>query len=77
MLAHPLQPKLKTLKLSGMAETLDQRAQTAQRESMAPLEFLALLLDDELDRREQNRFCRRINADFRGGDYPLNRISAG
>jgi len=60
MLAHPLQPKLKTLKLSGMAETLDQRAQTAQRESMAPLEFLALLLDDELDRREQNRFCRRI-----------------
>jgi len=60
MLAHPLLPKLKTLKLSGMAETLDQRAQTAQQESMAPVEFLALLLDDELDRREQNRFHRRI-----------------
>jgi len=60
MLTHPLLPKLKTLKLSGMAETLDQRAQLAQQESMAPLEFLALLLDDELDRREQNRLRRRI-----------------
>jgi DNA replication protein DnaC len=60
MLAHPLLPKLKTLKLSGMAETLDHRAQTAQQESMAPLEFLALLLDDELGRREQNRLRRRI-----------------
>lgn len=60
MLAHPLLPKLKTLKLSGMAETLDQRAQIAQQESMAPVEFLALLLDDELDRREQNRLRRRI-----------------
>ena len=60
MLAHPLLPKLKTLKLSGMAETLDHRAQIAQQESMAPVEFLALLLDDELDRREQNRLRRRI-----------------
>ncbi len=60
MLAHPLAPKLKALKLSGMAETLEPRAQTAQQESMAPLEFLALLLDDELDRREQNRLRRRI-----------------
>ncbi len=60
MLTHPLLPKLKMLKLSGMAETLDQRAQMAQQESMAQLEFLALLLDDELDRREQNRLRRRI-----------------
>jgi len=60
MLVHPLLPKLKALNLSGMADTLDQRAQTAQQESMAPVEFLALLLDDELDRREQNRFRRRI-----------------
>jgi DNA replication protein DnaC len=60
MLVHPLRPKLKALQLSGMVDTLDHRAQTAQQESMAPLEFLALLLDDELDRREQNRFRRRI-----------------
>jgi DNA replication protein DnaC len=60
MLTHPLRPKLKQLKLSGMLETLDQRAQSAQRESMAPMEFLALLVDDELDRREQNRLRRRI-----------------
>lgn len=60
MLIHSLLPKLKTLKLSGVAETLDCRAQTAQQEGLAPLEFLALLLDDELDRREQNRLRRRI-----------------
>ncbi|MCP4599055.1 MAG: hypothetical protein GY847_00690, partial [Proteobacteria bacterium] len=61
MLIHPLLPKLKDLKLSGMAQTFEQRSQTALEDSMAPLEFLALLLDDELERREQNRLRRRMN----------------
>ncbi len=60
MLTHPLMPKLKALKLSGMAETLDGRSQTAQERSLAPLEFLALLLDDEIERRDQGRLRRRI-----------------
>jgi len=60
MLTHPLLPKLKSLKLSGMMDTLEQRAQTANQDSLAPLEFLALLLDDELERREQNRLRKRI-----------------
>jgi DNA replication protein DnaC len=60
MLSHPLLPKLKQLKLSGMLETLEARAQTAREESQSPLEFLALLLDDEIDRREQGRLRRRI-----------------
>lgn len=60
MLTDPLLPKLKALKLSGMAETLSQRAQTAQEDSLTPLEFFALLLDDELERREQKRLQRRL-----------------
>ena len=60
MLTHPLQPKLKALNLSGMLETLEQRTQTARQNDLAPVEFLALLLDDELERREQARFRRRI-----------------
>jgi len=30
MLTHPLLPKLKELRLSGMVDTLDERAQLAQ-----------------------------------------------
>lgn len=60
MLSHPLLPKLKQLRLSGMVETLDARARLAQEDSLAPTEFLALLLDDELERREQGRLRRSI-----------------
>lgn len=60
MLTHPLLPKLKALRLSGMAQSLDGRARHAQDQSLSPLEFLALLLDDEIERREQSRLRRRI-----------------
>jgi len=58
MLAHPLLPKLKELRLSGMGDTLDERAQMAQLQNLTPVDFLALLLDDELDRRQQRRHER-------------------
>jgi len=60
MLAHPLLPKLRQLKLSGMALTLDVRASQAAQRALTPLEFLALLLDDELERRSQHRLTRRL-----------------
>jgi len=60
MLTHPLLPKLKPLKLSGMLLTLEQRTETARERSLSPLEFLALLLVDEIERREQNRLRSRI-----------------
>lgn len=60
MLTHPLLPKLKRLRLSGMLETLDQRAQSAQEQGLSPVEFLALLLDDEYDRRQQVGLRLRI-----------------
>ncbi len=60
MMPHPLLPKLRQLRLSGMLETLDLRAAQAVERQLAPVEFLALLLDDELERRNQNRLARRL-----------------
>ena len=59
MLTHPLLPKLRALKLSGMLETLEARTQLAHEKNLAPAEFLALLLDDEIERREQGRLLRQ------------------
>lgn len=69
---HPLLPKLKQLKLSGMLNTLDLRAEQASQEQLSPLEFFALLLDDELERREQNRMAYRLST---SGCNPTKTIS--
>jgi DNA replication protein DnaC len=53
VLSHPLLPKLKTLRLSGILETLEERAQLARDQDLSPVEFFALLLDDEIDRRQR------------------------
>lgn len=55
MMLHPLSPKLRQLRLSGILETLDVRVAQAVDQQLAPLEFLALLLDDELERRNQRQ----------------------
>ena len=60
MLSHPLLPKLRQLKLSGMLLTLDTRAAQALERQLSPTEFLALLLDDELERRSQQSLARRL-----------------
>lgn len=60
MLSHPLLPKLRQLKLSGMLTTLDTRAAQALERQLSPTEFLALLLDDELERRRQQSLTRRL-----------------
>lgn len=60
MLTHPLLPKLRQLKLSGMLQTLDSRAAQAVERQLSPTEFLALLLDDELERRSQQRLAQRL-----------------
>jgi len=57
---HPLLPKLKQLKLSGMLGTLEVRARQAAEENLSAAEFLALLVDDELERRNQRRLRRRL-----------------
>lgn len=60
MITHPLLPKLRQLRLSGMLQTLDVRAAQATESQLSPVEFLALLLDDELERRGQQRLSHRL-----------------
>jgi DNA replication protein DnaC len=60
VLTHPLLPKLRQLKLGGMVLTLDTRATQATERHLSPLEFLALLLDDELERRSQQRLAQHL-----------------
>ncbi|MBI4332318.1 MAG: ATP-binding protein [Chloroflexi bacterium] len=57
---HPLLPKLKELRLGGMLDSLEVRAAQAVQDSLSPGEFLALLLDDELERRGQRRLGVRL-----------------
>jgi len=61
VITHALFPKLRQLKLSGIALTLDVRAAQATERQLTPTEFLALLLDDELERRDQRRLARRLD----------------
>jgi DNA replication protein DnaC len=60
MLTHPLLPKLRQLKLSGMLLSLEARAAQATERQLSPTDFLALLLDDELERRSQQRLARQL-----------------
>jgi DNA replication protein DnaC len=55
-----LQPRLRQLKLSGMRDAIVPRAEEARSRGLDPVEFLALLLDDELARREAEGLARRI-----------------
>jgi len=59
MLAHPLLPKLKELRLSGMLHTLQERAELAREQQLSGVEFLALLIEDELERRHAHTQARR------------------
>jgi DNA replication protein DnaC len=53
MMTHPLLPKLKQLRLSGMVDTLDERVEMAKLNNMTYIDFLALLLDDVVGQRQQ------------------------
>ena len=56
-----LTPMLKTqLRLSGILDSLEVRNRQALSEQLAPVEFLTLLVHDEIARREQHKFARRL-----------------
>jgi DNA replication protein DnaC len=55
-----LERKLRTLKLSGMAEALTVRNQEAISSQLAYIDFLELLLEDELNKRRDRLFNRRL-----------------
>lgn len=55
-----LKAVLKRLKLSGLLPALPDRAAYAQKTALAPLDFLELALQDEIDRREQTNMTNRL-----------------
>jgi len=55
-----LQPRLKSLRLSGMAANLPMRYQEARSHELDYLTFLENLVDDELSRRQDNLLNRRV-----------------
>ena len=59
--ASELQTKLKALRLGGMLHTLDMRRQQAEDQRLGHIEFLALLLDDEIDRRQAKMLAQRLH----------------
>jgi len=57
-----LQTTLKTLRLSGMSQTLDVRLQEASGNHLSHAEFLELVLQDELTVRADRLVTRRVKA---------------
>ena len=61
-----LTPHLKQLRLSGILDSLEARNRQAIEAKLAYTEFLALLIEDEVARREQKKFTSRLRrASFR------------
>jgi DNA replication protein DnaC len=64
---------LRKLRLSGMATVLEARLHQAQTERLAPLDLVATLVSDELQRRQDRLFARRhLQARFRDADRSLD-----
>ena len=64
---------LRKLRLSGMADVLETRLHQAQTEKMAPIDLVSALVGDELLRRQDRLFTRRIKqARFRDPDRSLD-----
>ena len=64
---------LRKLRLSGMADVLETRLRQAQSETMAPLDIVAALVSDELQRRQDRLFERRTKkARFRDPERSLD-----
>jgi DNA replication protein DnaC len=59
-LTHQLTPMLRTLRLSGILETLDVRNRQAVEQPTSFVEFLTVLLHDEVERRAQSKLRLRL-----------------
>ncbi len=57
---HHLQSKLKALRLGGMLDTLEGRLEQAESQRLGYLQFLELMLEDEITRRGQRGLANRI-----------------
>ena len=66
MLIHPTLDKLRSMKLSGMAQALQEQLELRHAEELNFEERLGLLIDRELTQRDNQRFASRLTkAGFR------------
>lgn len=66
MTTDEIDTTLRQFRLSGMADSLTVRAQQARAENLGPMDFLGVLLRDEMERRGDRLIERRAKeADFR------------
>ena len=66
-----LEPALKQLRLSGILDSMEIRNKQAIEDGLSHVEFLAMLIQDEVARREQKKFSLRVRrAGFRS-EKPL------
>jgi DNA replication protein DnaC len=66
---------LRKLRLSGMADVLETRLRQAQSDQLAPIDLVSVLVSDELLRRQDRLFARRLTqARFRDADRNLDRF---
>ena len=79
VLADGLNQALKELKLTGMLTTLDERLAQARAGDLGHLEFLQVLCEDELARRQSVALTRRLTrarfesqATLEAFDFPAN-----
>jgi DNA replication protein DnaC len=62
MMNETLTHMLRQLRLSGLSETLEVRLHEASGNRLSHLEFLELILQDELLIRQQRQIARRVKA---------------
>jgi DNA replication protein DnaC len=62
MTSDELDRALRQLRLGGMAKAVSLRAQQARAEKLGPVDFLSLLVHDELEKRRDRLLDRRIKA---------------
>jgi DNA replication protein DnaC len=75
MLTHPTIDQLRALKLDGMAEAFVELQSQDRAKDLAPVEWLALLLDREAANRGTARFKSRLrNAKLRHGQASIEDV---
>ena len=71
---NELKHVLKKLRLSGVLFTLQDRLAYAKANKLSYVEFLELVLQDELSRRKHNGFTRRMKAASLNTDQTMERF---
>jgi DNA replication protein DnaC len=71
-----LEPLVKQLRLSGILDSLEARNRQAIEAKLAYTDFLALLVQDEVARRDQRQFAQRLRKAQVVGDKTFERFDS-